>query len=663
MKVTAFVLVLSGCLTCAAAGQATRQPRRTPAAISNPVADAYEQFLLARYLEREDDVEGAVAAYKRAMALDPASADVPASLAALYMNQSRTDEATAAAEQALKIAPANVEAHRVLGTIYASLASNENRAAAASDGKPDQNAAKAISHFEYVLAGQEGEADANLRANLARLYVRNEEFDKAIPLLRDLIGRDGWRDGSNLLVEAYAGAGKNAEAIGWLEEAAADDPRLYAALAEFYERDRRWKDAATAYATAAQVSPRNFDLKTRYASALLNEGRRDGVKKAEQVLTEALSGRPGDQRALYLLSQAERRLGDIGAAEATARRVIAMNGKSPWGYYALAEALEYRQQYQAVIDSLVPAVADFRTRRGPLDVVGLGLLLPHLGFAYQQLGSFDQAIVLLDEAHRLSPTDSAVTSYLIEANLSAKKYATAIELASLARKEHPDDLRLARQHAQALRQNGEPDQAVRVLEDLLKKQSDQPMTYIALASLYADTSRGPQAITLLEGAQAKFPADTSIDFELGAVFDKQKRFADAEAAFRRVLAREPDHAGALNYLGYMLADRGERLDESVAFLKKALEIEPDNGSFLDSLGWAYYKTNRLDLASENLKRAAEQLKTNSVIQDHYGDVLFKLARYTEAIDAWTRALAGDSDSIDRPAIDKKIRSAQQKLKK
>ncbi len=113
----------------------------------------------------------------------------------------------------------------------------------------------------------------------------------------------------------------------------------------------------------------------------------------------------------------------------------------------------------------------------------------------------------------------------------------------------------------------------------------------------------------------------------------------------------------------MLAERGERLDESVGYLKRALELEPDNGSFLDSLGWAYYKSDKLTLAADNLQRAADQLKANSVIQDHYGDVLFKLSRYDEAIAAWTRALTGDNDTIDRPAIDKKIKSAKSKIKK
>jgi tetratricopeptide (TPR) repeat protein len=111
----------------------------------------------------------------------------------------------------------------------------------------------------------------------------------------------------------------------------------------------------------------------------------------------------------------------------------------------------------------------------------------------------------------------------------------------------------------------------------------------------------------------------------------------------------------------MLAERGERLDESVDYLKKALQIEPDNGSYLDSLGWAYFKSDKLDLAEDNLRRAADQLKTNSVIQEHYGEVLFKLGRFDDAIAAWTRALNGDGDSIDRADIDKKIKAARQKL--
>jgi tetratricopeptide (TPR) repeat protein len=205
--------------------------------------------------------------------------------------------------------------------------------------------------------------------------------------------------------------------------------------------------------------------------------------------------------------------------------------------------------------------------------------------------------------------------------------------------------------------------AVALLQESVRKHGDDPNAYIALAQLYGDVEQGPQAIKVLQDAQQKFPSDANVTFELGATFDRQKRYADAEATFKQLIDRDPQNAAALNYLGYMLAERGERLDESVGYVKRALEIEPDNGSYLDSLGWAYYKADKLDLAEGNLKKAADQLRTNSVVQDHYGDVLLKLGRYEDAIAAFNRALTGDGDSIDRGDIDKKIKTARQKLNK
>ena len=625
--------------------------------------EAYSQFMLGRHLETADDVPGAIAAFKRASQLDPQSADVVAELAGLYMRQSRLDEAMAAGEQALKIDPANREAHRVLGIVYATLVESGRRnrgqqnAAAISD-----NLNKAIEHLEQSLDRQV-ETDPNVRATLARLYLAAGSNDKAIPLLLELVNQEpGWSDGPSLLVQAYAAAGRDAEAIAWLEVASKEDPDLYATLAGFYEREHKWKEAAGAYAKAAQASPRNADLQLQWAIALMNEGGKESLAQARDVLTQVVASRPNDARSLYQLSQVQRRLGNLDAAEQAARKVIAQNSRGPLGYYALALALEERRQYDAVIDTLVPATADFRAHPGGNPATDLGLLLPHLGFAYQELGQYDKAAAAFDEAHKLVPSDSTITTYLAQANLSAKKYAAAIDIARKGRSDNEDDLRLVRIEAQALRQSGKSDEAIGVLQEFVKKQ-DKPESYVALAQIYSDTRHGADAVKVLQDAQTKFPGNTTIGFEMGAVLDKQKKFADAEAAFRQILLKEPDNAPALNYIGYMLAERGERLSESVDLLKKALEIEPDNGSYLDSLGWAYYKSDKLPLALDNLQRAADQLKSNSVIQDHYGDVLFKLSRYDDAIAAWERALAGDNDSIDRPTIDKKIKSAKQKLGK
>jgi tetratricopeptide (TPR) repeat protein len=648
------------------AASAAAQPAAASAQVeaAAKTGDAYSQFMLGRHLETADDIPGAIAAFKRAIQLDPKSSDAIAELAGLYMRQSRLDEAIATGEQALKIEPENREAHRVLGIVYATLVESGRRSGRGSQNTTAMadNLAKATQHLEKAIDRQL-DSDPNVRATLARLYLASGAAEQAIPLLVELVSQEpGWTDGPGLLAQAYAGAGRDAEAIAWLEKSAADDPDLYATLAGFYERDRRWQDAANAYQQALAASPRNTDLKLQYASALINIGGKDALTKARDALSDIIAARPNDVRSLFQLSQVQRRLGDLGAAEAAARTVIAQNGRSPMGYYALAMALEERREYQGVIDALAPAAASFRASPGNNPAGDLGLLLPHLGFAYQELGDYDKAIAAFDEAHKLSPNDAAVTAYLAQANLSAKKYGAVIDLTRKARAGNPGELRFARLEAQALRQSGKPDEAVSVLQEFAKQQN-RPEGYVALAQIYSDNKRGADAVKVLQDALAKFPGDTTIAFELGAVLDKQKKFAESEAAFRQILQQEPDNAPALNYIGYMLAERGERLGESVDLLKRALAIEPDNGSYLDSLGWAYYKADKLPLALDSLQRAADQLKANSVIQDHYGDVLFKLSRVDEAIAAWTRALAGDNDTIDRPAIDRKIKSAKQKLGK
>lgn len=672
MKLAALIVAVSVSIPCAvdarAGGQASPSRGQRPApplttAAPDKVGEAYAQFLLGHRFEENEDETSATAAYKRAMALDPIAAEIPAQLAGLYLKQSKVQDAMATAEIALKIAPANREANRVLGTVYAALSESSQETATRGRGADttDASLAKAIHHFEVALEGALAESDPSVRATLARLYVRSRAFEKAIPLLTDLVNQEpGWQDGPPMIVEAYAGAGRSRDAIAWLEERTPGDPRLLPALADFYERERRWSDAAGAYGRALERAPRNTDLEIRYASALMNAGGRENLGKARAALTEVTSVRTTDARALYLLSQAQRRLGDFKDAEASARRVIAQNSKSPWGYYALAESLEARRQYQSVVDELAPVVAENRGKPGDASL-DVSILLPHLGFAYQEIGQHDRAIASFEDARKLSPGDPAIAGYLIEANIASKKYGAAVDAAKAALAQHPNDLRLTRLEAQALRHSGKADLGLALLEEAVKHHADDPVAYISLAQAYADADRGARAVDVLQDAQAKFPSDDGIAFELGTVFDKQKKFVEAESAFRQVLARDPDNALALNYLGYMLAERGDRLDESVTYLKKALQIEPENPSYLDSLGWAYFKSDKLDLAETNLRRAADQLKTNSVIQEHFGQVLFKLGRYDEAIAAWTRALAGDGDSIDKADVDKKIRAAKQKL--
>src|SRR5437879_13444926 len=99
-----------------------------------------------------------------------------------------------------------------------------------------------------------------------------------------------------------------------------------------------------------------------------------------------------------------------------------------------------------------------------------------------------------------------------------------------------------------------------------------------------------------------------LHFQLGVVLGKQANGADAVRAFRQVIALDPKHAEAYNYVGYMYAERGQNLDEAIQLINQALAIEPENGYFIDSLGWAYYQKGRYLEALKELKRAVEKAK-------------------------------------------------------
>jgi tetratricopeptide (TPR) repeat protein len=288
------------------------------------------------------------------------------------------------------------------------------------------------------------------------------------------------------------------------------------------------------------------------------------------------------------------------------------------------------------------------------------IVLTHLGFVQIQLGETDAAIQTFERARTLAPGDSNYDVYLAQAHLAAHHYDETLRLLEPVRAKRPDDVRLAQIDARALAGAGRKDDAVKVLREAVQASPSDPSAWLSLADVLSESSRTDEALKVLDDAQSRFPESVTVPFQRGALYERSKNYAKAEASFRDVLARDPLNGPALNYLGYMFADRGERLDEAVDLIQRALKIDPENGSYLDSLGWAFFKQRKLEDARRCLSRAADQLPANSVVQDHFGDVLAALDQPQEAIAAWQRALAGDRESIEPATIERKIQDARER---
>jgi tetratricopeptide (TPR) repeat protein len=174
-----------------------------------------------------------------------------------------------------------------------------------------------------------------------------------------------------------------------------------------------------------------------------------------------------------------------------------------------------------------------------------------------------------------------------------------------------------------------------------------------LSRAYTRLGQPGKAVDVYEAARREEPDNQQLLFALAAAYENDTQYDRAERAFREIIQANESHAPALNYLGYMLADRGQKLPEAVGFIKRALAIDEDNPAYLDSLGWAYYRMGDFENARAPLENAARQLPKVSVINEHLGDLYLQLKRYGDAAAAFEKALAGDRDGIDAGALQKK----------
>jgi len=269
--------------------------------------------------------------------------------------------------------------------------------------------------------------------------------------------------------------------------------------------------------------------------------------------------------------------------------------------------------------------------------------------------------------------ENATRAYqqLIDTYRDAKQWpqATAVAREAVAKLPNNRDLRLVLDSQIA--DQGDPDKALADARTLLKGTPEDREIYIALAQMDSRLKRWTEAEEAIAKAYqlSTKPEDKQyVDFMRGSMYERQKKYDEAEQAFKRVLSQDPQNATALNYLGYMLADRGVRMDEAISYIKKAVQLDPSNGAYLDSLGWAYFKMGNYDQAEEQLRKASDRMGSDPTIQEHLGDLYQKTGRLKLAAAHWERAVAewnktvpAEVDQEDMAKVVKKLESARVKL--
>ncbi len=193
-------------------------------------------------------------------------------------------------------------------------------------------------------------------------------------------------------------------------------------------------------------------------------------------------------------------------------------------------------------------------------------------------------------------------------------------------------------------EDGKLDAALARLERLADMQNTpRPARVLAQAQLARNAEQPDRALAILSAALAKDGNVAEWRYERALLLDDRERVADAERDLRAYLKLKPKSAQGLNALGYILANRTNRIREARELVSRALKLDPDNPMILDSMGWVEYRSGKLEAALRYLQRA-HHLMPDPEIAAHLGEVLWKMGREAEARELWARSLEANPDS-------------------
>ncbi len=621
--------------------------------------------LAAAFGNRGEYLNQAIEYYRQAIKADPTATFLTEELADLFVQAGQLRTAVTEAEEALRQNPDDLGSRRLLARIYARMIGDSQR-----NQINDSMLKKAIEQYQKIAEKQPKDLETWLM--LGRLHKVAQSSPDSEKAYQKALEIDPDNEDANVgLAMVYSDLGDSKKASELLEKVARKSPNLrtLTQLASNYEQMRDFKLAAETLRRALEVSPNNPDLKRAYGQDLLFS---DQIDEAQKVFQELVDEDARDTQSWLRLSQIHRQKRDFAKAREASNKASELEPNNLEIRYNEVSILEAEGKLAEAIESLKGILtATAKRSYGPGDRENRASLLENLGRLQRNNNQTEDAVATFRQMGEINPDAGARSSaQVIESYRAAREFRKGVEEADAARAKFPNDRMIKLVRANLLAEVGRGDEAARDLRTLLDGKGDREV-YLSLAQIYDKAKNYAEMAKAIDAAEKLSESDDekeSLYFMRGAMLEKQKKFEAAEAEFRKVLAIDPDNPSALNYLGYMLADRNIRLNEALAMIQKAVAKEPNNGAFLDSLGWVYYRLEKLPEAERYLLQAIERAPKDPTVHDHMGDVFFKQGKLKEAIAQWERSLAEykaaadtDYDPADPAKVQKKLDGAKVRL--
>jgi tetratricopeptide (TPR) repeat protein len=637
-------------------------------------ADAYYDFAMGHYYAQEyeisskaDDANKAIDFYKKAYAIDSSSQQIGDELAEIYFQSQRIRDAVTEAQTILAKDPDNLGARRLLARIYVRTLGDMSD----TSGQHD-TLVRATEQYREILRLDPMDSDAALW--LARLYRLQNEHEQAETVLRTLLAREPENEnGVEQFTQLLLDEGKSQEAISALQGVLQRAPtaHLYDMLGDAYNQIHDLPNAEAAYRKASQAQPDDISHRRGLAQTLLSEEKYPEALEQYQNLSQMDADDPEN----YLrMAEIYRQMKQLDKAE---ENVLLAKQKAPGNLeviYYESSIYEAEGRLDDSIRVLSDAVASVKSQSEftPSRRRTLAILYQQLGQLYRETNNFTAAVNTFEEMLRLGPEeDRRARVMIIETYRDAREISNALEAARKAVDAYPKDRGIHVTQALLYGENAQTDQAAALLKAQLDGTANDFEIQLDLAQVFEQGKRWPDAEQSIHAAEKIAPGPSENEmagFMLGAIFERQKKFDQAEEQFRKVLDANPRNSSTLNYYGYMLADRGIRLDEAADLIKRALVEDPNNAAYQDSLGWAYFKQNKLPEAEELLRKAAARESHDPTILSHLGDVYAKMgndnlaeAQWQKSVDEWHRVLPGDFEPAKLAEVEQKMSALKRRL--
>ena len=640
-----------------------RKVDRSAAYYHYALAHMYEEMVTA--YGRSDLANKAIEEYRAAIEADPSSEFLTASLAELYVKTGRIRDAVLEAQDIIKRDPNNLEAHKLLGRIYLRSLGDM------PGGNGSDNVLKlAIEQYEQIVKIEPDNVDDHLL--LGRLYRLNNDMQKAEAELKTAVKLDpGSEEAVTTLAMLYTDEGDTQHALKVLSAVpdSARSAKLYSALGAAYEQRKEYKSAIDAYRHAIVLDRDNLDAIRGLAENLLNDGQAEAALEQYKIIADA---NPEDAQTYLRIAEIYRRQAKYDQALENLKKADTMVPDSMEVPYNMAAVYQAQGRYDEAVkllQDLLKKTEKAETGGSQGDRNNRAIFIERLGMIYREQENYTAAVDTFRKMLTLGD-DNARSGYqeIIDTYRESKQWPQATAAAKEAVQKLPNDRDLKMVLDAQLADTGEVDRAIADVKSMLKGGPEDREVYLRLGIMNTRAKKYKEAEESLEKAEqmsTKSDEKAYVSFLRGDLYQRQKMFDQADGEFRKVLSMssptDPSTAATLNYLGYMNADRGVKLDESLSYIKQALTFEPTNGAYLDSLGWVYFKLGKYDMAEESLTKAAVHMGSDPTVQEHLGDLYQKTGRLKQAATHWDRAVQEWNKTVPAEVDGDAFAKVQQKL--